>query len=163
VKRLPWLPLSFLAISCGGVDAPASDAPPTPTIDASETPDSTTPAIDGAGSPDSAAVVDATPPAVDSAPGTVDAAPPIDADTACGAVGTTCSTSCPEGLYCYLSGAGGVCAPMRDGCGGFAGAMCMDPSAPICMYLTGADYGLCVSPAERDCICAGAPATVVDC
>jgi len=80
----------------------------------------------------------------------------------CGTVGQMCTdpSPCDSGETCFIGGAGGVCAPNRDGCGGFAGAMCNDPAAPICMYLESADYGLCASAFEKDCICNTSPAVM---
>ena len=82
-----------------------------------------------------------------------------DTVSACGTIGQPCTTTpqCSSGEACYLGGLGGVCAPDRLGCGGFAGATCDDPAAPICMYLENADYGLCANLFEHDCICATSP------
>ena len=82
-----------------------------------------------------------------------------DTAPACGTIGQPCSDplQCSLGETCYLGGLGGVCAPARLGCGGFAGATCDDPAAPICMYLENTDYGLCANVFEHDCICATSP------
>ena len=80
----------------------------------------------------------------------------------CGTIGQACTdpSQCSGGENCFLGGAGGVCAPYRDGCGGFAGATCDDPSAPICLYLNSADYGMCVTAFEKDCICTYSPGRI---
>lgn len=82
-----------------------------------------------------------------------------DSANACGTIGQMCSdpSQCSGGETCYLGGSGGVCSSYRDGCGGFAGATCNDPAAPICLYLASADYGVCVSAVEKDCICTRSP------
>jgi hypothetical protein len=82
----------------------------------------------------------------------------------CGVVGTTCADNaqCGAGMQCYIGGGGGVCAPDRSGCGGFANAMC-GAAAPQCHYLTGGDYGPCLTVAEEMCVCSRAMATVQGC
>jgi hypothetical protein len=107
----------------------------------------------------------------DATPGDDDDTPADDDDTAgddddsanaCGTVGQACTdpAQCGSGESCFLGGNGGVCAPYRDGCGGFAGATCDDPAAPICLYLNSADYGVCVSAFEKECICTRSPAAI---
>ncbi len=156
-RLAPFCLASLLTLSCGGSDSSGTpDAPPTPIIDATPTADVSGPTPDAPlGAPDAT-------PTSDGAT-TVDATTAGDGGSACNGVGEPCTTTCPAGLNCYGSGAGGVCAPLRDGCGGFAGATCDDPAFPICMELTSTDYGLCVDARERDCICAGAPSTVDKC
>jgi hypothetical protein len=41
----------------------------------------------------------------------------------------------------------------RPDCGGFAGATCDGPTYTECLELIGADFGPCVTPAERECAC----------
>jgi hypothetical protein len=88
---------------------------------------------------------DATPPADG---GAVDAGP--DAGDGCGPLGRMCTTQAECAPYdCVM----GFCGPMgRATCGGFVGMMC-PPAFPECLYFTGADFGICWTQAERDCIC----------
>lgn len=90
-----------------------------------------------------------------------DSATGDDDDTAptCGTIGQLCAnpSQCSAGESCYIGGSGGVCCTERDGCGGFAGATCNDPAAPICLYLESADYGMCVNAFEKECICSTSP------
>ena len=60
------------------------------------------------------------------------------------------------------SAGGGICVPDREGCGGFAGAVC-PPEAPTCLYLEGADFGVCLTAEEADCVCSKSPGAVSDC
>ena len=80
----------------------------------------------------------------------------------CGTIGQPCSdpSVCDSGQDCYMGGNGNICAPIRDGCGGFAGATCDDPSYPICLYLADTDYGVCVNADEKDCICNTSPGAI---
>jgi len=93
-----------------------------------------------------------------------DTTPGDDDDTtggACGTIGQLCTvpSDCGSGQTCYeasgSSGPSGVCSLDRPICGGFVGAPCSDPQAPICMDLIGTDYGICVSSSEFDCVCNG--------
>jgi hypothetical protein len=143
-------------ISCGDDDDGGDDD--TTTIDAT------------ASTIDSAASTTDAPPAATDASGvdalsTIDATPPVDADL-CGAIGMTCTdedVSCPGGLECMSSTGGMFCTKTRPGCGGFAGATCDDPSAPLCHFLSGADFGPCLSAFERDCICDRSPGSITGC
>lgn len=122
--------------------------------------------------------------AIDATAGTIDAtanapdapASTIDADLAfdaagpdadgCGTIGKACTldgNDCDDGQRCEFSTGGNFCTKMRDGCGGFAGATCDDPAAPLCHYLPGADTGPCLSAFERDCICERSPGSILDC
>lgn len=57
---------------------------------------------------------------------------------------------CPTGFECMV----GRCAPQgRMLCGGFAGAMCSEPGFTACTYFSSADFGPCLTPEERRCIC----------
>ncbi len=57
---------------------------------------------------------------------------------------------CPTGYECMV----GRCAPQgRMLCGGFAGARCTDPGYSACTYFSSADFGPCLTPEERRCIC----------
>lgn len=42
----------------------------------------------------------------------------------------------------------------RPTCGGFVGALCDTAEFPACTYFPGADFGPCLSAAERTCVCA---------
>lgn len=88
-----------------------------------------------------------------------------DGDPGCGKVGMPCDgdPECGAGLRCIVGGGGGVCAPDRTGCGGFAGALCEEPAAPVCLYLTGTDFGMCLSAQEQMCVCAKSPGAVDGC
>lgn len=146
--------LLFLVLGCGGNDPPPSvDAPVTPAADGPVASADAPP-----GTPD------ATPGTPDARPGTPDADPaaPDAAPGMCGAVGDSCTTSCPDGLVCRTGAGGGICVPDREGCGGFAGAVC-PPEAPTCLYLEGADFGVCLTAAEADCVCTRSPGAVSDC
>jgi len=70
----------------------------------------------------------------------------------CGLVGTPCpgATDCGDGLTCE----GAVCAP--------AGAMCASPPGGVgcgaeqeCLQFTGVQSGICVTPEDAMCLCAG--------
>ena len=76
---------------------------------------------------------------------TVDGGSSMDAGSACGLVGAICpAAGCGPGQICYERG----CIPgSRGDCGGFAGLGCM-------MGGTSSAWP-CVTPAERDCVCAG--------
>ena len=88
-----------------------------------------------------------------------------DGDGACQGVGRSCSAArpCPGLLDCYSpDGDGeGVCSSPRPGCGGFAGTLCT--TGLFCATLTGTDIGMCVTEAERVCICATSPAAIAGC
>ena len=57
---------------------------------------------------------------------------------------------CPSGYECNV----GRCAPQgRPLCGGIAGAECMEPAFPSCLYFASADFGPCLTAAEAACIC----------
>lgn len=77
----------------------------------------------------------------------------------CGAIGSPCSGTCPDGLTCYQDG--GFCIPAGADCGGFAGAEC--PSDQVCMILSGADFGPCGSQMVKDCVCSQSPGALGDC
>jgi len=87
-----------------------------------------------------------------------------DSASTCGTIGQPCSedATCSAGESCYLASPTGVCGVGRTICGGFAGADCLEPEAPICMYLQGTDYGLCASADEQVCLCAGSPGVFVN-
>jgi hypothetical protein len=90
--------------------------------------------------------------------GRTDAAP-VDVDvSSCGTIGTSCSAGCTGNLECV----DGRCLPVRGDCGGFAGAECQDASL-LCTYPTGSSGGICMSAAEKACVCAIAPMAVSDC
>ncbi|WP_394823853.1 hypothetical protein [Pendulispora albinea] len=76
---------------------------------------------------------------------------------ACRHIGDVCSGqgSCSNGLRCEQTGSNGFCAPDRnEGCGGIAGSSCTG-AARNCMNVAGAaDYGLCMTDAEKACACA---------
>src|SRR5690606_23921562 len=61
------------------------------------------------------------------------------------------------GFQCAMN----LCMPDgREECGGFAGSTCPghpDSAEAICLFYTGTDFGLCVTTAERDCLCAEYP------
>lgn len=78
---------------------------------------------------------------------------------ACGAIGMTCTTSCPTGLECISSN---VCAPVHGSCGGFAGAMCQDTSLE-CVYPRGNSAGVCMNDNDKACLCAIAPSSIGGC
>src|SRR4051812_2888213 len=118
---MQWIRLAALAglavVACGGsssstIDAAVPDGPlaidaPPPAIDVSP------------GAPDAA--IDAEAPAIDASAidaSPIDASPPdaMPGDE-CDGVGDPCATTCPDALMCYVGGGGGVCAPMRPGCG----------------------------------------------
>lgn len=88
-----------------------------------------------------------------------DAGPPPLCDERFGAFCEDTGT-CPAGFECDI----GRCGPQaRPECGGFAGWTCpRTPGSPFteCLYYTGADFGVCVTPAERDCLCRTAPENV---
>lgn len=73
-------------------------------------------------------------------------------DESCGMVGAGCSSpeQCGDELICQNDA---FCAPDRPTCGGFAGAECTGADE-LCLNLDGADFGVCVTASERDCICA---------
>ncbi len=76
----------------------------------------------------------------------------------CGALGSSCSTSCPDGLTCTNS----VCVPSRADCGGFVGKPCEDATTS-CLSYQGADYGTCATNAEQACLCKRAPGSFSGC
>ncbi|UJR83911.1 Hypothetical protein I5071_59820 [Sandaracinus amylolyticus] len=91
----------------------------------------------------------------------VDAARGSDASTTeCDEMlGAACEdpSACGGELQCES----GRCMVGRAGCGGFAGALC--EGALECLYFTSADYGACVTSAERECLCARARASFSGC
>lgn len=80
----------------------------------------------------------------------------------CGAIGQACETECPDGLACEGRGPDAFCAPPAPECGGFAGTRCPE-SRPECLYYSGADFGLCATAADAQCICENAPNAVAGC
>jgi hypothetical protein len=78
---------------------------------------------------------------------------------ACGAIGMSCTTTCPNNLVCLSSG---VCAPSHGTCGGFAGAMCQDSSL-MCVYPEGNSAGVCMTDSDKGCLCAIAHDKVSGC
>ncbi|MDQ3037817.1 MAG: hypothetical protein M3Y87_35815, partial [Myxococcota bacterium] len=91
--------------------------------------------------------------------GARDAGPPRDSGpppTCSDDLGAPCGdgVDCAPGFECDI----GRCAPQdRENCGGFAGWTCpRTPSSPYteCLYYSGADFGPCLTPQERDCLCA---------
>jgi hypothetical protein len=82
--------------------------------------------------------------------------------TDCGAIGSPCTVTCPDGLQCQSSVGEGFCAPAAPECGGFAGAMC-PATHPNCLFFNGADYGPCATDAVKACICQHAPNAVTGC
>ncbi len=76
------------------------------------------------------------------------------------ALGAPCDdrTPCDVGFECQV----GRCGPQgRPLCGGFAGATCDTAPYPVCLYYTSADFGPCLTRAERDCLCVRAPESFV--
>lgn len=121
-------------------------------------------ALDGGGSADAASALDAfaesdAPSEADAplnadAPLTADAGEAPDAfrEPACPeGLGAFCEDApCPMGFECMV----GRCAPQgRQLCGGFAGAMCTEPGFSACLFFSRADFGPCLTPEERRCIC----------
>jgi len=168
----------LFAPACGGDDDDDDDDDDVVVIDAA------TSAIDAAGNaPDAppsatdATGPDATPPdgaLPDAAPSATDATGPDatppdgalpDAAPMCGTIGKSCTVSgkCDSGQECMFSLGGDFCVKTRAGCGGFAGATCDDPNAPLCYFLPSADFGPCSSAFERDCICDRSPASIEGC
>lgn len=87
--------------------------------------------------------------ATDAGGGAIDAGPVMCSS----GLGASCegSVACPSGFECNL----GRCMPQsRQVCGGFAGAACTDAVYTQCLYFTSADFGTCLTPAERACLCA---------
>lgn len=82
--------------------------------------------------------------------------------SACGDVGAPCSGTCPGDLVCYANGQAGFCIPAAPDCGGFAGALCEAPT-PVCMTLSGADFGPCGTETVKQCVCAQSPSALSDC
>ncbi|WP_394833685.1 hypothetical protein LVJ94_44980 [Pendulispora rubella] len=78
----------------------------------------------------------------------------------CGRLGDSCkagTNDCPQGLKCEGNGEHDFCAPQHDSCGGIVPRAC-PAAAPHCMVVGGAaDYGLCMSDAERQCACTKTP------
>ena len=75
-------------------------------------------------------------------------------------LGMACDAICPAGLQC----SGGFCTPQgREQCGGFAGAPCTDATYSQCLYFAGADFGVCVSSSEEECLCMRASAAFSSC
>jgi hypothetical protein len=72
-------------------------------------------------------------------------------DTCPEGLGAFCEDApCPAGYECMV----GRCAPQaRQLCGGFAGARCTEPEFTQCIYFSSADFGPCLTPDERRCIC----------
>jgi hypothetical protein len=72
-------------------------------------------------------------------------------DTCPDGLGAFCEDApCPAGYECMV----GRCAPQaRQICGGFAGARCTEPEFTQCIYFSSADFGPCLTPDERRCIC----------
>jgi hypothetical protein len=72
-------------------------------------------------------------------------------DTCPEGLGAFCEDApCPSGFECMV----GRCAPQaRQICGGFAGARCTEPEFTQCIYFSSADFGPCLTPDERRCIC----------
>lgn len=81
---------------------------------------------------------------------------------ACGDIGAPCSGTCPGNLVCYTGGQAGFCIPASTDCGGFAGAMC-GAQTPVCMTLTGADFGPCGTETVKQCVCSQSPNALADC
>ncbi len=71
----------------------------------------------------------------------------------CGLVGSPCpgATTCGSGLAC----AAGVCAPASSSCAAPPGGVGCG-SGQACLQYAGQQDGLCVTPSERSCLCAGA-------
>jgi hypothetical protein len=91
--------------------------------------------------------------------GKLDASPDVDLST-CGAVGMPCGNDCSGDLECLSNQS--ACAPVRGQCGGFAGAECQADGV-VCTYPTGDSGGICMTPAEKACVCALAPGALSDC
>jgi len=91
-------------------------------------------------------------------------APEADAGDGCNGIGKACAGpgDCGPDQICAATVAGSLCVPARPDCGGFAGAMCEDPEAPICVYYTSADFGPCLKAGELACICSQAPGVLAD-
>jgi len=143
----------LMVIGCGDGGADDDDDF---AIDATASIDAPSSSVDAAALVDAAATPDA-----EVAP---DAAPP-DAANACGKFGKPCGdpSDCGGGFECVFSVGGSFCAKARPGCGGFAGATCDDPAAPLCHYIVSASAGICVDEFERDCICQESPASIEGC
>jgi hypothetical protein len=141
VSRI-WIALAgAVALACGGgaderlVDAAAGGFDGAPAGDGAPADDGA-PAGDGAG---------------------------VDADPDCGEVGEGCSGSCrDEALTCHEGGTGSFCAPTREGCAGFSGARCRDPDH-LCVNPSGSSGGVCLTAAERDCVCLRSPDAIEGC
>src|SRR5690606_11228766 len=68
----------------------------------------------------------------------------------CGAIGSACTDECPDDLICD----NGMCRPeTTDTCGGFNPDNTCSPSAPVCLYCEGGDFGPCFTEADAKCIC----------
>ena len=76
----------------------------------------------------------------------------MDAGSACNSLGEMCSSggTC-SGAEC-LEGRN-VCVPTTSfECGGFVGAACPG-ERPVCLYPSGSSAGICMTPAQRACVC----------
>ncbi|AKF03616.1 hypothetical protein [Sandaracinus amylolyticus] len=81
------------------------------------------------------------------------------ASTCDDALGSSCegSSACDGELECQ----NGRCVVARAGCGGFAGAPC--DGELECVYFESTDFGVCVTTAERGCLCERAPSSFSGC
>jgi hypothetical protein len=144
---LSMLALSVACVGCGSDPA----APDAAGRDTSIGEDAFVAAVDAPSEADAPIGLDA-PAASDS--GSVSDAPAADdawRDTCPEGLGAFCEDApCPSGFECMV----GRCAPQaRQICGGFAGARCTEPEFTQCIYFSSADFGPCLTPDERRCIC----------
>ena len=148
---------SVLTLSACDATTPAPDAAAPATADASGLDavslEDVTASLDAGATSDVGALEDA-PVATDDARASADAARPDDAwrDLCPEGLGAVCDDTvvCSSGFECMV----GRCAPQaRQICGGFAGARCTEPGYTQCMFFSGADFGPCLTPEERRCIC----------
>jgi hypothetical protein len=148
-----------VVVACGDL----SGHPDAGTRDAAWPIDAAVTAVDAPAAADAGTAADARMADASVADATPDARVAADA-AGCGFIGKPCvdASGC-GGLECMFSVGGSFCTTPRPGCGGFVGATCDDPEAPLCHYLPSADFGPCLSVLERDCICALNPSAILGC